>query len=68
MKKSDKQEDLIRFAMDEISKIMNDIQNGKTPTMSPKAKKLQEEVNKIAGKEMSEDELEKWTNEKLKDI
>lgn len=53
------QEELISFAMKELTKVLEDVKKGKTPVMSPSMETLASELEKIDTM-MSDEELDKW--------
>ncbi len=54
----------------ELSKMMQDLEEGKIPTISPKLKTMMEKVSTVVpkAKSMTETEIEQWTEETLKEI
>lgn len=64
------QDTLINLAMKELSKVLEDMQQGKTPTMSPTMEKLATELEMANEKKktMSEDEVKDFAETLIKQI
>lgn len=64
------QDQLINLAMKELSKVLQDMQQGKTPEMSPTMEKLAAELESVNDKKtkMSEEEIKNFAEKLVKQI
>lgn len=64
------QEKLIKLAIEELSKVLQDVKQGKTPTMPPTMQKLADDLEVINNnhKNMSEEEIKNFAEKLIQNI